>query len=106
MRLRFAILALLLTLSSSPAFSQGCAMCSSTAKATSKDGIRAIAKGVVVLLVPTLTFMSLGNQQQVKRAVDAFRLLHSWRRQASRGEQTQWVNGFLTNCARLSGSGD
>ena len=60
MRLRFAILALLLTLSSSPALSQGCAMCSSTAKATSKDGIRAIAKGVVVLLVPTLTFMTLG----------------------------------------------
>ena len=60
MRLRFAILALLLAISSAPAFSQGCAMCSSTAKATSKDGIRAIGKGVVVLLVPTLTFMTLG----------------------------------------------
>ena len=60
MRLRFAILALFLTLSSAPAFSQGCAMCSSTAKATSKDGQRAIGKGVVVLLVPSLTFMTLG----------------------------------------------
>ena len=60
MRLRSAILAVLLTLSSAPAFSQGCAMCASTAKATSKDGLRAIGKGVAVLLVPTLTFMTLG----------------------------------------------
>ncbi len=60
MKLRSVILTLLLMLSSAPAFSQGCAMCSSTAKATSKDGIRAIAKGVVVLLVPSLTFMTLG----------------------------------------------
>jgi hypothetical protein len=60
MRLRGAILVLLLLLSGAPAFSQGCAMCSSTAKATSKDGQRAIGKGVIVLLVPCLTFMTLG----------------------------------------------
>ncbi len=60
MRFRGAILGLFLLLSSAPAFSQGCAMCSSTAKATSKDGQRAISKGVVVLLLPTLTFMTLG----------------------------------------------
>jgi hypothetical protein len=60
MRLRSATLAVLLLLSSAPAFSQGCAMCSSTAKATSKDGQRAIGRGVIVLLVPSLTFMTLG----------------------------------------------
>jgi hypothetical protein len=51
MKFRAAILAALLLLWAMPAFSQGCAMCYSTAKATSKDGQRAISKGVVVLLV-------------------------------------------------------
>jgi hypothetical protein len=60
MRFRSAILAAVLLLGSAPSFSQGCAMCSTTAKATSKDGIRALAKGVVALLVPSLTFMTLG----------------------------------------------
>jgi hypothetical protein len=60
MRLRAAILAASLLLWSPPAFSQACSMCYSTAKATSKDGQRAISKGVVVLLVPPLGFMTLG----------------------------------------------
>jgi len=60
MRFRAAILAWFLLLWAMPAFSQGCAMCYSTAKATSKDGQRAISKGVVVLLFPPLGFMTLG----------------------------------------------
>ena len=60
MRLRAAILVASLSLSATPAFSQACSMCYSTAKATSKDGQRAISKGVVVLLVPPLGFMTLG----------------------------------------------
>ena len=60
MRLRAAILAAGLLLGSAPGFSQGCSMCYSTAKATSKDGQRAISKGVVVLLLPPLGFMTLG----------------------------------------------
>jgi hypothetical protein len=60
MRLRAAILAACLLLWSTPAFSQACSMCYSTAKATSKDGQRAINKGVIVLLVPTLSFMTVG----------------------------------------------
>jgi hypothetical protein len=60
MRLRAAILVASLFLSATPAFSQACSMCYSTAKATSKDGQRAISKGVVVLLVPPLGFMTLG----------------------------------------------
>ena len=60
MKFRAAILAAFLLLWAMPVFSQGCAMCYSTAKATSKDGQRAISKGVVVLLLPPLGFMTLG----------------------------------------------
>src|SRR5207253_4557244 len=60
MKLRAAILSLLLSMWAAPAFSQGCAMCFSTAAAASKDGQRAISKGVLVLLVPPAGFMSLG----------------------------------------------
>jgi hypothetical protein len=60
MKLRAAILAAILLLWATPAFSQACSMCYSTAKATSKDGQRAISKGVVVLLLPPLGFMTLG----------------------------------------------
>jgi hypothetical protein len=60
MKLRTAALGLMLLLWSAPAFSQACSMCYSTAKATSKDGQRAISKGVLVLLVPPLGFMTLG----------------------------------------------
>jgi hypothetical protein len=60
MKLRACIFAACLLLWATPAFSQGCSMCYSTAKATSKDGQRAISKGVVVLLFPPLGFMTLG----------------------------------------------
>ena len=60
MRLRFPILVAALLLSAAPAFSQSCSMCYSTAKATSKEGQRAISKGVVVLLLPPLGVMSFG----------------------------------------------
>ena len=55
-----SLLAALLLLSAAPAFSQSCSMCYSTAKATSAAGQRAITKGVVVLLIPPLGFMTLG----------------------------------------------
>ena len=54
------VLAGYLLLSASPAFSQACSMCYSTAKATSGEGQRAISKGVLVLLAPPLGFMTLG----------------------------------------------
>jgi hypothetical protein len=60
MRFRAAILAVCLSLWAAPAFSQACSMCYSTAKATSKEGQKAISKGVVVLLVPPVGFMTLG----------------------------------------------
>ncbi len=60
MKIRSALFVLLLFLSAAPAFSQGCAMCRSSAAATSKDGQRAIGKGVLVLVVPPAGFMTLG----------------------------------------------
>ena len=60
MRIRTILAAALLALWAVPAFSQGCAMCSSAAAATSKNGQRAISKAVVVLLVPPSAFMTLG----------------------------------------------
>ncbi len=59
--IRFAaILVASLALSATPSFSQGCSMCYSTAKATSAAGQRAISRGVLILLLPPVGFMTLG----------------------------------------------
>jgi hypothetical protein len=60
MKLRLAILASLVVLWVGPAFGQGCAMCYSTAAGTTKDGQRAISRGVLVLLAPPVGFMIIG----------------------------------------------
>jgi hypothetical protein len=60
MRFRVTILAAFLLLWATPAFSQACSMCYSSAKATSKDGQRAISRGVIILLVPSVGYMTLG----------------------------------------------
>jgi hypothetical protein len=60
MRVRAVLFVLAFFLSAAPAFSQGCAMCYSSAQASTKDGQRAISKGVAVLVVPPIGFMTLG----------------------------------------------
>jgi hypothetical protein len=64
MRLRTALLAAFVFLGElstvAPAFSQGCAMCSSYVEASSKGGQRAVNKGVLLLLIPAAGFMSGG----------------------------------------------
>ena len=60
MKVRSALLFLALLLWAAPAFSQGCAMCYSSAVAASKDGQRAISRGVIVLVLPPAGFMTLG----------------------------------------------
>lgn len=60
MKLRIACLALFVLLCAAPAFSQGCAMCSSYVEASSKGGQRAINKAVLLLLIPAAVFMSGG----------------------------------------------
>jgi len=54
------ILVAALALWSAPALAQGCAMCYSNAAGATKDGQRAIRRGVLVLLIPPLGFMSVG----------------------------------------------
>ncbi len=61
MKLRLAILTLVLVAWTAPAFCQGCAMCYGSAQATSKEGQRAINKAVLVLLVPPVGFMTSGH---------------------------------------------
>jgi hypothetical protein len=60
MKLRLAILGLLVVLWAGPVFAQSCAMCYSTARAVTKEGQNAITRGVVVLLAPPIGFMTVG----------------------------------------------
>ena len=60
MKVRSILLLLVLFLCAAPAFSQGCAMCYSNATGTTKDGQRAISRGVLVLLIPPVGFMTAG----------------------------------------------
>ena len=60
MKLRLAILGLLVVLWAGPAFAQSCAMCYSTARALNQEGQNAITRGVVVLLLPPIGFMTIG----------------------------------------------
>ena len=60
MKIRLALLIIAFFLWAAPASSQGCAMCYSSAVAASKDGQKAISKGVLVLVFPPAGFMTLG----------------------------------------------
>jgi hypothetical protein len=60
MKQRWLTLAFISLLWAAPALGQGCAMCYSNATGTTKDGQRAISRGILVLLVPPVGFMTLG----------------------------------------------
>ena len=60
MKHRLWISIVVLGLWAAPAFAQGCAMCYSNATGATKDGQRAISRGVIVLLLPPLGFMTVG----------------------------------------------
>lgn len=60
MKLRLAALGLTVALWAVPAAAQSCAMCYSSARALNKDGQNAITRGVVVLLLPPIGFMTIG----------------------------------------------
>ena len=66
MRFRAALLAFSLSICAAPAFSQGCAMCRNAVAATTKDGQKAIGKGVLVLVVPPIGFMTFGFAMAIR----------------------------------------
>jgi heme/copper-type cytochrome/quinol oxidase subunit 2 len=59
-KLRCALVTLILAIGITPAFAQGCAMCMANAKATPKEGQRALNRAILVMLAPPVGIMVFG----------------------------------------------
>ena len=60
-QLALALLLLLGVLWTAPAFAQGCAMCRANAKATPKEGQRAINRAIFLMMLPPIGAVTLGT---------------------------------------------
>lgn len=59
-KVRFALAASILAVGITPAFAQGCAMCNANAKATPKEGQRALNRAILVMIAPPVGIMIFG----------------------------------------------
>ncbi len=66
--LRNSACTLLLLIAASPAFAQGCAMCRANAKATPKEGQRAINKAILLMIIPPVSALTFGTTLIVRYA--------------------------------------
>jgi len=62
------IAALMLVLWTAPAIAQGCAMCRANAKATPKEGQRAIDRAILLMIVPPISAVTVGTTLIVRYA--------------------------------------
>ncbi len=62
------ILLLMLALWTAPALAQGCAMCRANAKATPKEGQRAINRAIFLMILPPIGAVTLGTTLIVRYA--------------------------------------
>jgi hypothetical protein len=59
-KVRLALVASILAIGIGPAFPQGCAMCNANAKATPKEGQRALNRAILVMIAPPVGIMVFG----------------------------------------------
>lgn len=61
-------LILLIGLWTAPAFAQGCAMCRANAKATPKEGQKAINRAILLMVIPPIGAVTFGTSLIVRYA--------------------------------------